>query len=466
MRNCLLLPVTDSAGNSLGYKVYEGIETYLKTSKWCDYKSSAELIEVFSRYRDRLQEHLKDPKVLTTVSNRTSAGSLVRVSLEYEVNQVKVEMDIVGENGTDIYFSEKDTLQDTSPDQIVQTVRSWLELYETTIPYDGKVLGVLGDQLTFTYPKKLKLDVGQGFRVRRFVSKNKHPLLKKVVEWDTDLLARGKVFNVNDNQALGLVKVYESNLKVSPNDWVVFEESTPGQVIEDTTYPEVKANQFGKLGFLTLYFDIASTSVGTNTADNNKATGFTYGVSAEVEAWLTRNYFVMGEFGRRLGTLSEQSGSLNLSEVSITSGSLKIGGGYKYLPLGFFYGPQINLTAGYASYSYDVEESSTDGFGKNSISGIFLGVGGNMPLQKGIRIFGGAQFIPFSSFDDEDNIFGSEKSSSSMVFRGGLKYQYSPLISLDAAFETQNNSVKFDSGSTTQLNYRDTVLKFGGSFIF
>ncbi|MBC75741.1 MAG: hypothetical protein CME64_06975 [Halobacteriovoraceae bacterium] len=458
--------MTDTAGNALGYKVYEGIERSLKRAKWCDYKSSAELIEVFARYRDRLKDYLKDPKVLETVSIRTGAGTMVRVDLTYEVNQVKVTMDVVGENGSDIYFSEKDTLEEPGVEEIVQLLKNWLELYEATIPYDGKLLGVLGDQVTFTYPNKKKIKVGQSFRIRRFVKKSKHPLLKKVVEWDVELLARGKVFNINERQGLGLIKIYEKNVKLSPGDWVVFEEDSTAEVFEQTPYPEVKANQFGKLGFFTLFFDVSSSSVGTNTADNNKATGLTYGVSGEVEAWITRNYFISGEFGRRLGTLEEKSGSLNLDSISITSGVLKIGGGYKYLPLGFFYGPQVNLVAGYANYSYNVEESESDGFGKNSISGIYLGVNGNMPLKKGVRIFGGAQIIPFTDFDDDDGIFGSEKSSSSMVFRGGVKYQYSPLISLDAAFETQNNSVKFDSGTTTQLSYKDTILKLGGSFIF
>lgn len=466
MRKCVLLPVTDTAGNSLGYSVYEGLERYLKNVSWCDYVSSSELIEVFSKYRDGLETHLKDEKVIATVAQRLRAGSIIRIDLDYEVNQVEVHMDVLGENGKDVYFSEKAVMGSTDPDQVVQTAKNWLELYETSIPYEGKVLGILGDQVTFSYPKKYDISVGQDFRVKRLEKKSKHPLLKKVVEWDTAIVARGQVFNINNNQALGNVKVYERDTKLRPGDWVTLEEYTPKKALSDVSPTEEKANQFGKLGFATLYFNVASSAAGTNAEDNNKATGFTYGFSAEVEAWVTREYFVMGEFGRRLGTLEEESGSLALDSVNITSGVYKIGGGYKYLPLGFFYGPQINLMAGYANYTYDVEESEEDGFGKNSISGFFLGVGGNMPLQRGMRIFGQAEFIPFSTFTDDDGIFGSEKSSSSLVFKGGLKYQYSPLLSLDAALEIQNNSAKFDSGDVSQVSYRDSIVKLGGSFIF
>lgn len=466
MRRCLLLPVTDTAGHSLGFQVYESLEAYLKEAKWCDYVSSAELIEVFSKYREGLEAHLKDENVLRTVAQRMRVGSIIRLDLDYDVNQVKATLDVLGENGRDIYFSEKEVIDAKNPDQIIQAAKNWLELYETSIPYDGKVLGVLGDQITFSYPKNSAPVVGQEFRIRRLTGKSKHPLLKKVVEWDTEAVAKGEVFNISNDQALGNIKIYERATKVQPGDWVVIEEYTAEKAIEDVSQAEVKANQFGKLGFVTLTLDVGSSSVGTNAADNNKATGFTYGFSAEVEAWITREYFVMGEISRRLGTLEEESGSLALDTINITSGVYKVGGGYKFLPLGFFYGPQINLMAGYANYTYDVEESAQDGFGKNSISGFFVGVGGNMPLQKGIRVFGKAEFIPFSKFTDEDDIFGSEKSSSSLVFKGGLKYQYSPLLSLDAALEVQNNSAKFDSGDISQVSYRDSIFKLGGSFIF
>jgi hypothetical protein len=328
------------------------------------------------------------------------------------------------------------------------------------------VLGILGDQITFDYPKSKNIKVGHDFKVRRLVGKSKHPLLKKVVEWDTEMLARGQVFNVDNNQALGNVKVYEKNEKLRVGDWIVIEKDSVKQAFNDVSYNEAKANKFGKLGFASLYFDIGSTSVGSNTNDNNKATGLSYGFSAEGEVWITREYFLTGELARRLGSLKEQSGDLALNTVSVSNGVYKLGAGYKYLPLGFFYGPQINLSAGYARYSYDIEESETDGLGKNSISGFYIGVGGNMPLQKGLRIFGEAEFIPFSKFTDDDNIFGEEKSSSSLIFKGGLKYQYTPLASLDAALEVQNNSAKFNNGNASQISYRDSIVKIGGSFIF
>ena len=44
MRDCMLLPITDSAGNALGFKVYEELEEHLKDQKWCNYKSSAGLL--------------------------------------------------------------------------------------------------------------------------------------------------------------------------------------------------------------------------------------------------------------------------------------------------------------------------------------------------------------------------------------------------------------------------------------
>ena len=467
MRDCLILPVTDSAGNSLGLKIYEEVEYYLKEKAWCNYESNAELFEIFSKYRQSLKFHLEDPNVLRTVADKMKVGTMIRIDIKYDVNQAAVTMDIIGENGQDIYFSETTILAEVNAPTVVNTIKNWLEIYESSIPYHGKVIGVLGDQITFSIPKHIKLKIGQEIRLRRFVKKTRHPLLKKVVEWDADLIARGRISNINNGQALGIIKVYERGDKINVGDWVKIEKFIARS---DQLPNEDKVNsldsQFGKLGFFTLYFDLSSSSVGTNTDSNVKVGGFIYGISAQVEAWITREYFVLGEFSRRLGTLKEESGSPNLSSVDYTNGVLRVGGGYKHLPLGFFFGPQIDLYGGYAVYSYNVEESETDGFGSNSISGFFLGVGGNMPLQRGIRLFGSAEYIPFPSFEDDDGIYGSNKSASSLVFRAGVKYQFSPLITIDGAFEVQNNSAKFSNGNTSQVSYKDSIFRLGGSFIF
>jgi hypothetical protein len=465
MRDCMLLPITDSAGHALGFKVYERLEEHLKDIKWCDYKSSASLLSIFSKYRDKLSAHLNDPAVIRTVADRIRVGTIIRVEIKYLVNNVELKMDVLGENGEDIYFQERINIENGNADNVVMALKKWLELYEVSIPYHGQILGVLGDQITFSIPRHKKYGIGQDFLVKRLTNKSKHKLLKTIVEWNTDTIAKGKIFNISSKQALGVVKVYTSNKKLKAGDWIKLEKIS-SRILDDKRYPEVNSNKFGKLGTVSIAMNIGNGSVGTSpTGGSVKVSGFTYGLSVDAEAWITRNYFASAEFGRSVGNYKKSSGSPSLETASITSGVLKIGGGYKYLPMGFFYGPQVNLLAGWSKYSYNVESSTTDGFGENSISGFYLGVGGSMPIQKGLRVIGKGEIIPFSSFSDEDNIYGKVKSSGSMYFKVGVQYQYNPVMTLDGGFEVINNSAKFNSG-VSQVNYRDSIIKIGTTFVF
>lgn len=464
MRRCVLLPITDTAGDSVGFELYEGLERELKKSSWCDYVSSADIIEVFSRYRNNLDSHLQDERVLQTVAKELSAGSIIRVGLEFDVNSAKVTLDVIGENGKDIYLSEKESMKINDVDSIIRKVSGWLEVYSQTIPYDGKVLGALGDEITFSHPKNLKVEIGQKFSVIRLKKKNKHPLLKKIIEWEVFEAARGSVTNVNTGQSLASIKVYSRGDKVVRGDWILL-----GEKPLDAPFVDPRAledNSFGKLGILSLHFDTASTGISTKNVSSNRVTGITYGISAEVEAWITRQYFATGKLSRRMGNVKKDTGSLSLNKASYSSSAIKIGGGYKWLPLGFFNGPQVNVKTGYAKYGFDVERSDQDGFSQNSISGFYLAVGGNMPINKGWRVFGEAELIPFSEFEDSDGVFGSAKKSSSMVFNGGAKYQYTRNLTLDGAIEVQSHAAKFKSGAVSNVSYRDTILKFGISFVF
>ncbi len=466
MRDCLLLPVSDTAGNSFGFKVYENLERYLKSNKWCNFKPSSDVLSILSKYRDKLPEYLKDEKVLQTVANRSKVGTMFRVEIVYGVDSLTVSLDVIGENGSDKYLSEKTVLNKVDEDLVVTTLRNWLETFRATIPYQGKVVGVLGDQITFTFSKDNKIDIAQDYKISRLLKKKQHPLLKKVVEWDTVAVGRGKVFNLSRGQALGVMKVYMSDKQVSVGDWVKLEKVPFKEKRGSERFSKYDENRYGKLGDLSLSFLLSSHTASTSASTgNNKMDGLIYGVSAEAEAWITRNYFVMGEFAKRIGSLDSSSGSPSSDTSGQNTGTLKVGGGYKYLPMGFFYGPQVNAYTGWAQYSYIMDESSEDGFGSNSFGGIILGLGGSIPLQKGLRLYGSGEVMPFPEFEDESNIFGSSKSISSMVFEIGAQYNWSSGLKIMGAFESISNSGKF-KGSNSDVTYRDATIKLGGVFTF
>lgn len=464
MRRCTLLPVTDSVGGAIGFKVFEEVEEGLKKSNWCTYVSNSSLIQIFSRYRENLSQYLKQKEVLKTVAEKLQVGSIIRVALVNEINGVEIQLEVHGEDGEDIYFGEKTLVNTDDIETLSQTVKNWLDTYSKTIPYDAKINGILGDQITLDVGKGYPIQVGQSFIVKRPVVKKKHPLLKKIVDWETEVLAEGKVFNISDNQALGMVKVYKSDKKLMAGDWVRLETFKSDAFSEDKI-DEKKEEEPGKLGIVTVALFGSSSSVDTSTPTGSKrVSGNLFGFDFRGEGWITRQYFAALEVARSIGKLSEVSGNPEKSSTNAQFGMFKLTGGYKYLPIGFFYGPQIDIYAGYANYVFDLDYSATDGFGKGNISGILLGVAANIPVNREYRFIVQADFLPFPSFTDSDDIYGSASSVSALDLEIGVKYQYTPRMTLDGSIETLAAKAKFD-GEYKEISYHDNIkLKFGASF--
>jgi hypothetical protein len=466
MRRCLLLPITDSVGGGIAYKVHEELETYLKNSSWCYYRSNSGLISIFSKFRNNLPTHLKNKEVLKVVSQKAKAGSIIRINLTSHISGIEVQMDIVGDNGEDIYFSEKVLLDKDDITLIVRTVKNWFNLYEKNIPYDGRVIGVLGDQITIDIGKTYKINIGDQMVIRRPLAKKRHPLLKRIVEWETIVLAKGKVFSVSDRQALGVIKTYTTKQKLIVGDWVRLVKMPQKDMTQRYSYPEIKANEFGKLGTLGIAIDFSKSDTSTVTSGANKSVGaLIFGLSVEAEVWVTRQYFGIFEFGRRFGSLSKKSGTLVQDAVSTTEGTFKLLGGFKYLPLGFFYGPQIDFLAGIGTYSYNMDNVAADGFGENEFTGIIFGIRASLPLHREFRGFVSAEIMPFPKFKETSSIYGGSSSISSVQLEIGGKYQYNPLITLDGSFQMTSNKASF-GGANSSLHYRSTAFKVGGSFSF
>ncbi len=465
MRRCTLLPVIDDVSGAIGTKVHIQIEEYLKENNWCEYISNSGLMSIFVKYRDNLSEHLKSPKVIETVGVKLGVGSIIKTEMKNEISGIEITVTIYGSNGTDIYFHEKFSQKDKEIDSIVNVIKNWLDIYSKTIPYDAQVEGVLGDQLTINSGKSHFVREGQTVIVKRQKSKKQHPLLKKIVDWETEVLAEGVVTNISDNQSLVRITRAYSEKKILNGDWIRVEHNKP-VTKEKNIEEELEKVVPGSLGELSLKFFVSNTSLNTNTPNEDpRMSGNIFGVDLRAEAWITRNYIGGIELIRGVGSLDLKSGNSQKDKVSTTISGYKFMGGYRYLPIGFFYGPRVDLFGGITKFTYDSTLSAEDGFGTHSFSGLFIGVKGSVPISREYRVFANAEFLPFPSFKDEDSVYGSAKNVTSLNLEFGLNYTISTNITFDASLETSSRKSRF-SGGYQEVSYKDTLIKLGSTFTF
>jgi len=204
MRRCSLLPISDGVSGAVGFQVFQEVEKKIKESNWCTYISNSSLLSIFTKYQDNLPQHLKSSTVLETISNKLKVGSLIRVEIINEVHGAEVRLDIFGSNGVDLYFSERSHVKEKNIQEISEMVVNWLDIYSRVIPYDAQVIGVLGDQITLDAGKGTVIKEGEKILIKKLRNKKTHPLLKKIVDWNSEVVAEAVVLSISDNQAFEL----------------------------------------------------------------------------------------------------------------------------------------------------------------------------------------------------------------------------------------------------------------------
>lgn len=470
MRRCMLLPVMDSVGGAMGFKTFENLEDYLKESTWCYYRSNSEIINILGAYKQNLAQHLQNKEVLKVIADKAGAGSLIKVELQSEMKGVNVRTIVFGENGEDVYFKEETRLNTDDITLIAQTVKNWLAVYEKTIPYDGKIIGVLGDQFSIDTGKGSGVGMSSDITILRPIKKRSHPLLKEIIDWETEKIAKAKIFNITESQSQAKVSEYEGRKRLKVGDWVRVDK--PENIaltapVPSYGYDEVKGYEFGKLGVASLYMLIGKGSMSNADANGNLRSmdGMIYGVDLNVELWATRNYWAALEIGRAMGSYGKSEGTLTANSNSVSSSLTKIKFGYRFLPLGFFYGPQVDAYGGYASYSYSPDRNIRDGFVESQFKGLFFGAKGSIPMDKELRLYLNLDFMPFPGYGEDSKLYGDADSASNYHLEFGGGYLYSPSMNIEASWNFVQNKANF-TGPDREVRFKDSYLKLGASFNF
>jgi hypothetical protein len=191
----------------------------------------------------------------------------------------------------------------------------------------------------------------------------------------------------------------------------------------------------------------------------------TWGLGALGELWITRNYWLSLDFAKGIGRYSQSSGNLVKTEYPVSSSIMKLKAGYKYLPLGFFYGPQLDGYIGYGQHRYILDSSRVDGLTGVTVSGIIIGLRGNLPLYEKFRANFGLELILFPTYLEEMILYGVPDSQSNYHLEGGVSYEYAPQLNFNFSLESNSNKANFKK-SSQEIHFQNTGLKAGISFTY
>lgn len=467
MHRCLILPIIDGIGSNLPTDVHNDLEDYLKNSNWCYYQSNSQIMDLVSPYKGDMLAHLNNAALLSSIAKKMRAGALLRIKLDHAPNGIEIDFAIIGANGEDIYFSQKGIVDASVASLVTAKIVSFLEIYASTIPYDAQIVGVVGNQIQLDSGKAFNISVGDALFVLRPLKKKKHPLLNEVVEWERVEIAKGEIFNTTQDQSMGIIKQTTKGFTISKGDWVkIFQQEKPKILFGEESLEEYKKKDFSRLGEIQLNLIGAMGESSTFMAGQRRIIGgMQLGINSKLNLWATRNYFAGVELEKGLSSYKKIQGPLNQESLTLTKNVFKFKAGYKYLPLGYFYGPQVEGYTGYAKINYGLDTSVEDGFADVNFNGVLLGVNGSAPLYEKFRINVCLEFLAFPHYFEEQVVLGDAQSVSSyQVTLGGL-YEWNERTNLLATIILESHKALFN-GSTTQLNHKANVFSLGIGYIF
>ena len=446
------------------------IERYLKDSQWCYYKYNSEILNILGSYKNNLSAHLRNKNILKLVADKTKSGSLIKVNIFKKNKGVRIRLVIYGDNGEDILFDETENINELDINMITLTIKNWLSLFSKEIPYDGKLVGILGDQFTVDMGNEMGLMEGSLVKIVRPILKRKHPLLKRIVDWETREIALGKVFLSTDISSQGKVYDYEPKQSLKIGDWVILDKKKDLEItnINKGFYRSKKNNayNFGRLGEIGI---LLSFGTGSGTADENsndvkKIGGALLGIDSSLELWFTRNLWFEMSYGKSFGSFEKEEGSFASTTSNSSFGQFKLKLGFKYLPLGFYYGPQIDGYLGFSNHNFSVGHSTAINLTSVSVSGFLMGIRGNMPIIEDLRGFMAFDFLVGSSFSEEKLLKGNAKSSSHFHLSIGGEYKFAKNIKLVTAFSMDTSNGTYSE--TLNSKFKQNALKLGVKFNF
>lgn len=369
------------------------------------------------------------------------------------------------------------------------------------IPYKGMILSRSGTKVTIDMGTRDGIKANQVLSVQQILSVNRHPRFKFILGTEKEIIGKIKVTKSEETLSFAMILqekekgIIEKDAKIASPEFVTYaDENLPSNIgpmgtMEPNSGEKVSFGNSPRewlpentptFGRVQIGLGLGSLQRSSATQGGSKDANVPVFPSIEFkgELWLTPNWFVGAGLSQGIMSLNNASGSTPAS-LSSTITDYEVRGGYRFLLLQDFFGPQVSVHGGVHTHDTYIDASTPLTFTSTTYSGVFLGVGGSMPVTPDRRYYLDVELNrfffprvterPLTSGDSADSAItqfafgGSYKANMKLYFTGHIDLSF-----YSSTFNGPGTRTNASGASDPGLNTseRITQLKAGIIYLF
>lgn len=490
IKSIVLVPPVDNVDKIYARPVEEELRDLLNDDKQWSLSNFPEEINVKP---ETLEQHPEDVQKILKAAQSEAALS-TRIIRGTKGLSITLTL-FVGRDGLPLLQESLMNYKGYETTEVKNEVRKLFENLKYRMPFRANILSRRGQQVTLNLGSSYGLQPDSRVSVVQIVKVNRHPKLKMLVSTEKEVLGRVKLFKVEPYLSFGYVEmekepgVINVGSKVMPDEFVKYSVpiTTPsGKILQDiTTRPDKELAfgeepqewlptmppQFGKVELLagfstyTQNASLLSQSISANAS-------FAPNIMVRGELWLNPQWYLGLQLRQAVYSIDNKLTNSSPGKLNMALGQYGVNAGYNFLLTNDFFGPKMQISAGYLNTNFAVDDSNPTAYTTTKYGGLMLSLAGEFPLSEEIPAELGAKFDFYLNPSlSENKTSGTSSDSTINSFSFFMNYKLKPRVKFRGEILIENYNTDFSgTGQRTDpassISHRMTTFMGGVQYLF
>ncbi|WP_255490134.1 hypothetical protein [Bdellovibrio sp. KM01] len=489
IKSIVLVPTTDNIGGIYAKPVEEQIRNQLNEDKQWSLVNYPKNLEIKSETLD------ENPAEVQKLLQTAKADAAITSKIIRGPRGISITLTLfVGREGLPLTQETLTDYKGFDTADIKMQASILFNNIKNRMPFRAVILSRRGQQVTLNLGSNYGLKPDSRVSVVQIIKVNRHPKLKILVSTEKEVLGRVKLFKVEPYLSFGYIELEKEpgvigvGSKVMPDEFVKYATpiTTPsGKILTDvTTRPDKDvafgddpkewtpepAPQYGKVevlaGFSSYTQNVKITSPSAQSISGNASLAPNLLIRGEL--WLNPEWFVGASLRQSVFSIDNSLAGSSPSSLNESMSQYSVTGGYNFLLSNDFFGPKIQVSAGYQDTNFKIDDSTPVAFTSNKYGGLLMSLGGSFPLGPEIPVELGGRFDLFlnPTMSESPNSGGGNSSKiNSFSFFGNYRLKQKFAIKGELLFENFSSDYKGGADRST-VSHKMTTLMGGIQYLF